>query len=105
MNIDKSDAAGGRPASSVSAELTRARSSDAADGSRTPNAGAAPSSAPVTLSPGLQAIIDNSRTSLASEVDSQRVEGIRQAISDGTYHVDPDRLAAQFIELESLIDQ
>ncbi|MEM9742948.1 MAG: flagellar biosynthesis anti-sigma factor FlgM [Pseudomonadota bacterium] len=39
------------------------------------------------------------------EVDEARVAEIRSAIENGTYHVDPDKLASQFLELENIINQ
>jgi len=33
--------------------------------------------------------------------DSSRVDAIRQAIAEGQYHVDPERLAEKFLSLES----
>ena len=33
--------------------------------------------------------------------DQSRVDSIRQAIAEGRYHVDPERLAANFTRLES----
>jgi len=32
--------------------------------------------------------------------DQSRVESIRQAISEGRYHVDPERLASNFMRIE-----
>lgn len=37
--------------------------------------------------------------------DTQRVSEIRAAIAQGDYHVDPERLAASFMNLENLLDQ
>jgi len=37
--------------------------------------------------------------------DSERVAQIRDAIAEGRYHVDAQRLADNFLELESLLDQ
>lgn len=39
------------------------------------------------------------------EVDQSRVEAIKQRIESGTYHVDPERLATAFLDLESQIFQ
>ena len=39
------------------------------------------------------------------EIDQSRVANIKARIADGTYHVDPNRLASNFLELESLLDQ
>lgn len=36
--------------------------------------------------------------------DNERVESIREAIAEGRYHVDPDRLAERFMALESELD-
>lgn len=37
--------------------------------------------------------------------DEAKVESIREAIAEGRYHVDPERLAARFMELESQLNQ
>ena len=37
--------------------------------------------------------------------DSERVEAIRQAISEGRYHIDPVRLAEKFTDLENQLNQ
>ena len=39
------------------------------------------------------------------EIDQDRVATIKARIEAGTYHVDPDRLASSFLELESLLNQ
>lgn len=104
MNIDKSDGLNGR--STTHTDTISGRSPELAGGQRSRPAAVAPGGGePLTLSPALQAILESSRSSVQSEVDQGRVESIRQAIADGTYHVDPNRLAEQFLGLESLIDQ
>ena len=37
--------------------------------------------------------------------DAERVADIQAAISEGRYHVDPERLAANFMNLENIINQ
>jgi negative regulator of flagellin synthesis FlgM len=37
--------------------------------------------------------------------DAQRVVAIRDAIAEGRYHVDPERLAENFIDLEYALNQ
>ena len=37
--------------------------------------------------------------------DAARVDAIREAIAEGRYHVDPERLAQRFLDLENLINQ
>jgi negative regulator of flagellin synthesis FlgM len=37
--------------------------------------------------------------------DDARVKSIRDAIADGRYHVDPDRLAERFLALENELNQ
>ena len=37
--------------------------------------------------------------------DADRVADIQAAIAEGRYHVDPERLAVNFMNLENLIDQ
>lgn len=39
------------------------------------------------------------------EVNQDRVDGIKARIEAGTYHVDPEKLASSFLELESILDQ
>ena len=37
--------------------------------------------------------------------DEAKVESIREAIAEGRYHVDPERLAERFVSLESELNQ
>ncbi len=37
------------------------------------------------------------------EIDSARIDGIKQAIARGDYQVDPQRIAAQMLKLEGLL--
>lgn len=46
-----------------------------------------------------------SRVSESEAFDSERVAQIRDAIVEGRYHVDAQRLADNFLELESILDQ
>ena len=46
-----------------------------------------------------------SRVQESEAFDSERVAQIRNAIAEGRYHVDTQRLADNFMELESLLDQ
>lgn len=39
------------------------------------------------------------------EVDVARVERLRAAISEGRYHVHPERIAARFLEFESQLQE
>lgn len=39
----------------------------------------------------------------APEVDMARVEAIKQAIAEGRFPIDPERVAEKFIELEGLL--
>lgn len=41
----------------------------------------------------------------ADSFDGDRVEQIRAAIAEGRYHVDAERLADKFLELENLLNQ
>ena len=81
----------------------QSRAGQAADATRpsTESATPRPSQDRVELSDSAKAL-----RSVASEVsdlpavDTQRVDDIRRAISEGRYHVDPVRLAQKFVELE-----
>ncbi len=46
-----------------------------------------------------------SRVQESEAFDSDRVAQIRDAIAEGRYHVDTQRLADNFLELENLLDQ
>lgn len=39
------------------------------------------------------------------EIDQQRVAAIRQAIADGNYQINADKLAERLIQLESILDR
>lgn len=76
------------------AELAGARSQDGKTGDQ------------VTLSAEARTLRRlESRVAEADGFDGDRVERIRAAIAEGRYHVDADRLADKFIELENLLDQ
>lgn len=45
------------------------------------------------------------RVNAQDAFDGERVEAIRTAIAEGRYHVDAERLAERFIELESSLNQ
>ncbi len=49
--------------------------------------------------------LEKIRESLASEpvVDRQKVELIKQALQDGTYNIDAEKIAAKLIEFEQLL--
>lgn len=100
MNIDKSD-------TQVTRGIAGERAADLPAKPTRPHA--APEQAPAAEEPqfsdGVQALLESGRTAAPASVDEARVERIRQAIAEGTYHVDPERLAQRFIDLEMLIDQ
>lgn len=99
MNIDKID--GGLPSA------PRSGPSPAGSSSRgvAQKAQSGEPSAELTLSDVAQSLKPQSAGSSAGQVDRQRVEQIRAAIADGTYHIDTTRLAERFLELESALDQ
>ncbi|MGI9325764.1 MAG: flagellar biosynthesis anti-sigma factor FlgM [Pseudomonadales bacterium] len=100
MNIDKPD-------TQVTRGIVGERAADLPAKTARPHS--APDSAPAAEEPqfsdGVQALLDTERAAGPSSIDEARVERIRQAIAEGTYHVDPERLAQRFIDLEILIDQ
>lgn len=59
----------------------------------------------LTLSDVAQSLKPQSAASSTGQVDTQRVEQIRQAIADGTYHIDTAQLAERFLALETTLDQ
>lgn len=55
----------------------------------------------VQLSSAAQILAEaNDTLSKVADVDLERVQEIRSAIEKGTYHVDAQRLAANFVDLE-----
>jgi negative regulator of flagellin synthesis FlgM len=85
-------------------DQSRGRGVDSSGG---PASDAAPSAAQpradrVDLSAGAKAL-RSAAGAVANlpAVDASRVDAIRQAISEGRYHVDPVRLAQKFLELEN----
>ncbi len=55
----------------------------------------------IVISPEAKALAElDSAAQAAPEVDANRVEQIRKQIAEGRYHVDPQRLAQQIIDLE-----
>ncbi len=55
----------------------------------------------VTLSADASKIINiESKLKQLPEVDEARVERIRSAVAQGTYHIDPRRVAQKFLELD-----
>lgn len=59
----------------------------------------------VQLSADAQSLARLGVTEGSESFDSERVEAIRQAISEGRYHIDPVRLAEKFVDLESQLNQ
>ncbi|MEM1231607.1 MAG: flagellar biosynthesis anti-sigma factor FlgM [Pseudomonadota bacterium] len=100
MNIDKFDIgleqAGRRDIASKTG---------GSENKRTPATPPASGQSELTLSDTARSLALASGKNEASQVDSARVESIRKAISDGTYHVDAARLAERFLSLESSLDQ
>ena len=74
--------------------------------SQNPDAAASrPGTDSVELSADAAALKEVSLQNNVQPFDESRVEAIRQAISEGRYHVDPERLAENFTRLESQIIQ
>ena len=79
------------------------RSASAPNAQRSPDSSAGDQ---VTLSPKARNLKQlEAHVGKADAFDRDRVEQIRSAIAEGRYHVDAERLADKFIELESLLDQ
>lgn len=59
----------------------------------------------VQLSADARSLARLAESESVATFDKDRVESIRQAISEGRYHVDPDRLAEKIIDLEFELNQ
>jgi len=59
----------------------------------------------VQLSDDARSLARLAESDSAATFDSNRVESIRQAISEGRYHVDPERLAEKIFDLEYELNQ
>lgn len=75
------------------------RSSDSSDTSSTPVSAAVSDSVELT---GTAQLLASFQTDLASidAVDMAKVESIRQAIAQGTYQIDPQKIADSLLSLE-----
>ena len=89
------------------AELAPARgASEQQAGRRADEARASRHDDAVRLSDGARQLRElEQRVSEEDAFDTARVEQIRAAIAEGRYHIDPQRLARRFIELESQLHQ
>lgn len=87
---------GERVPAKVSAHRTpaadRARPGDAAP--------AAPAGDRVTLTPAAQRMVATNATDPGAPVDRARVDALRDAIANGTYRVDSERIADRLLHLE-----
>lgn len=78
----------------------------AADGRQPTEAAHEQRQGEVRLSPQARQLRDiESQVAEQDAFDAKRVEDIRVAIAEGRYHVDPERLAARFLELELQLNQ
>jgi len=55
------------------------------------------------LTDSARALQEAARLDTTSVIDTQRVEQIRQALADGSYQVNPDKIAARMLSLEQQI--
>ena len=55
----------------------------------------------VQLTDSARALQDASRTGHGASVDTKKVEQVRQALANGTYKIDPSRIADRMLSLES----
>jgi negative regulator of flagellin synthesis FlgM len=75
---------------------------NAASGSDTAGGVAKPADS-VRLTDSARALQDVARTSDASAIDTHRVEKIRQALANGSYQVNPARIADGMLALDAQI--
>lgn len=88
------------------ARQTRDHAASAADDRRTDEARQREQSDEVRLSSRARQLRDIEHRVAEQDVfDRERVEEIRAAIAEGRYHVDPQRLAERFVELERQLDR
>ncbi|WP_243047667.1 flagellar biosynthesis anti-sigma factor FlgM [Dyella sp. RRB7] len=57
----------------------------------------------VQLTDSARALQQASSTSSGATVDTQKVEQVRQALANGTYKIDPSRIADRMLALDSQI--
>lgn len=95
--VNKIDGVSGqRPAVPNPSQNARADRANAERG-----AGQAQGSDQLSLTTSAQLLKElNEAVAATPEVDSSRVEAIKQAIADGTYQVDAGRIADQLLKLE-----
>lgn len=91
-------------------EITDTRSSrDAAptkNRAESTSAEAVPATDQVTLTEDVDRIASAVRLAAQSpDVDAARVQSAREAIENGTFQVDPDRIAASLLELDSALGE
>ena len=105
MSVDMNNlgAAGIRERQLAEARDAGRKASELEDGGDSKSARARPTD--VQLSSEAQSLARLSETDNSTSFDGERVEAIKQAISEGRYHIDPVRLAEKFIDLEIELNQ
>ena len=58
----------------------------------------------VQLTDSARALHEASRTGSGATVDTKKVEQVRQALANGTYKIDPSRIADRMMSLENQIN-
>ncbi len=72
-----------------------------ADATGTGASGAAASNDHVNLTESARALQEASRADAATAIDSPRVEKVRQAIADGSYQINPARIAERMLQMDA----
>ncbi|WP_114241657.1 flagellar biosynthesis anti-sigma factor FlgM [Dyella sp. C9] len=58
----------------------------------------------VQLTDSARALQEASRTGTGATVDTQKVEQVRQALANGTYQINPSRIADRMMSLDSQLN-
>lgn len=58
----------------------------------------------VQLTDSARALQEAARTNSSATVDTKKVEQVRQALANGTYKIDPSRIADRMMSLENQIN-
>jgi len=99
------------PGTSASSDLRNKAAKKPADGEATEQSGVeasrasgaqAPSAASSTVSERLQSVQD--RIDSTPDVNAQRVADIKKSIAEGSYPINPQRIAGKFAELQKLLN-
>lgn len=105
MSVDINNLGAGSVRDRQSAELRESSRKAAETADNGDNHTATARATDVELSDDALSLARLAGSESSASFDSDRVESIRQAISEGRYHIDPERLAEKIIDLEIELNQ